>query len=1061
MTDCSGEVTEEVQTLTWTVDTEAPSITTAVDATKALGCNPSDIAFDSPAFDGGCSEAVAVDGYPQTTEVMEDGCNRSQTRTWRMTDCSGEVTEEVQTLTWTVDTEAPSITTAVDATKALGCNPSDIAFDSPAFDGGCSEAVAVDGYPQTTEVMEDGCNRSQTRTWRMTDCSGEVTETSQTLNWTVDTEAPSITTAVDATKALGCNPSDIAFDSPAFDGGCSEAVAVDGYPQTTEVMEDGCNRSQTRTWRMTDCSGEVTETSQTLNWTVDTEAPSITTAVDATKALGCNPSDIAFDSPAFDGGCSEAVAVDGYPQTTEVMEDGCNRSQTRTWRMTDCSGEVTETSQTLNWTVDTEAPSITTAVDATKALGCNPSDIAFDSPAFDGGCSEAVAVDGYPQTTEVMEDGCNRSQTRTWRMTDCSGEVTETSQTLNWTVDTEAPSISTAVDATKALGCNPSDIAFDSPAFDGGCSEAVAVDGYPQTTEVMEDGCNRSQTRTWRMTDCSGEVTETSQTLNWTVDTEAPTLSCAPNKPVECGETLVWDDPTASDNCGEPTVEILSTDASMNACGIGTVTRTWQATDCGGNTSNCAQVITIQDTTNPSIACAADKSIECDEPIVWDEPTASDNCGTPTVTISSTDANMNACGNGTVTRTWEAKDCTGNATTCEQVITITDTTPPMGDFEDMKDTVGCVEDIYCSDNLDIMIEEIASNFVDNCGDVVVELIDDSMLMPCTDGFLSRTYTFEVRDQCGNVAGQYDISLCTPCQDFCTFTRGFYGNRGGIQGGLTTTEIIDILLDHGNHPITIGDGSDCGFTISDTDCVIDILPGGGPSKPIDANFDGDLNCNEEFTNTLVGQLLTVKLNVRYNYSINGKQDMGSFSLEDACFNVSSGVFSELDNLGIDPTIDGLLELADRFLASNCTDDDFSNGLGGEITAILGSINEYWHECSIEYSCAEFSLLPLSIDAEEEEEEVEESSEKESKDFSILPNPVDRNTVQLKLEDYMDKNISIYVYNQIGELIFTENIKSLDTPDRALNLTNWQNGMYVVHIISGLHSSSKKMIVAKLN
>ena len=172
-----------------------------------------------------------------------------------------------------------------------------------------AKPVAVDGYPQTTEVMEDGCNRSQTRTWRMTDCSGEVTETSQTLNWTVDTEAPSITTAVDATKALGCNPSDIAFDSPAFDGGCSEAVAVDGYPQTTEVMEDGCNRSQTRTWRMTDCSGEVTETSQTLNWTVDTEAPSITTAVDATKALGCNPSDIAFDSPAFDGGCSEPLPL--------------------------------------------------------------------------------------------------------------------------------------------------------------------------------------------------------------------------------------------------------------------------------------------------------------------------------------------------------------------------------------------------------------------------------------------------------------------------------------------------------------------------------------------------------------------------------------------------------------------------------------------------------------------------------------------------------------------------------------------------------------------------------
>jgi len=105
------------------------------------------------------------------------------------------------------------------------------------------------------------------------------------------------------------------------------------------------------------------------------------------------------------------------------------------------------------------------------------------------------------------------------------------------------------------------------------------------------------------------------------------------------------------------------------------------ATDACGNTGTCVQHITwTADTTVPQFTkCAADKDLGCNPATIpgcdASTVTATDNCGTPTVTCSSSDSTTGCAHTRTIT--YVATDACGNKATCIQHITWTaNTTPP-------------------------------------------------------------------------------------------------------------------------------------------------------------------------------------------------------------------------------------------------------------------------------------------------------------------------------------------------------------------------------------------------
>ena len=141
-------------------------------------------------------------------------------------------------------------------------------------------------------------------------------------------------------------------------------------------------------------------------------------------------------------------------------------------------------------------------------------------------------------------------------------------------------------------------------------------------------------------------------------DSTPPAITCPANVTVNanagvCYATgVVLGTPTASDNCGSVTVT-SNAPAQFNK---GVTTVTWTATDPSGNTATCTQTVTVNDTQPPTISCPANVTVNANAGVcyatgvVLGTPTASDNCGSVTVTSNAPSAVQQGCDHGDLDR---------------------------------------------------------------------------------------------------------------------------------------------------------------------------------------------------------------------------------------------------------------------------------------------------------------------------------------------------------------------------------------------------------------------------
>ncbi len=170
-------------------------------------------------------------------------------------------------------------------------------------------------------------------------------------------------------------------------------------------------------------------------------------------------------------------------------------------------------------------------------------------------------------------------------------------------------------------------------------------------------------------TDPSGNIDTDSFTITVS-DTELPVVICPSDVTVStdsgmCSASNVQlGSLTITDNC-----TTTSTNDAPSVFPVGTTTVTHTVTDAGGNSSTCTQLVTVNDTEAPIIGSCPQDATFCPGVVVFNSPTATDNCGA-SVTQLSGPTSGSTLTVGVYPAVFAAMDSAGNMDSCSFIITV-------------------------------------------------------------------------------------------------------------------------------------------------------------------------------------------------------------------------------------------------------------------------------------------------------------------------------------------------------------------------------------------------------
>jgi hypothetical protein len=319
-----------------------------------------------------------------------------------------------------------------------------------------------------------------------------------------------------------------------------------------------------------------------------------------------------------------------------------------------------------------------TVIYATPTASDNCSGVGLDY--ISGGLSGSFFDIGTTTVQWMATDATNNTKTCTFNITVSDVQLPSITCPAQQSRNTDAgacTALTTYAAPTVSDNCTTTP-----PALTYNFSGATATAGYAAGTGSGSTFNKGITTVTLRATDLGG-LTRSCTFRVVVTDAQPPVITCPPNQSVNTAATsctsaaVTYATPTATDNCTPaPTVTRTSGPASGSAFPTGTTNVVWRATDGAARTATCAFSVTVTDNTPPSIACPPSMSVAgsgmpCAANVTYASPTASDNCGTPTVFLQSGLASGSAFGAGTTVNIWRATDTRGTTSTCSFSITVT------------------------------------------------------------------------------------------------------------------------------------------------------------------------------------------------------------------------------------------------------------------------------------------------------------------------------------------------------------------------------------------------------
>ncbi len=473
-----------------------------------------------------------------------------------------------------------------------------------------------------------------------------------------DDVIPSITcpSNVLATTNNGCTAIGVVLGTPVTSDNCHVATVTNN---STGVFPLGVT---TVIWTVTDDAGNTNTCSQLVTVT-DNVSPIIYCPQNITvnTNTGCTATGVVLETPFVIENCSVDTMYNNAPAAFPLG------NTTVTWIVLDGSGNSDTCTQVVT-VIDNVNPSITCpgTIIATTNSGCTATGVSLGAPVTSDNCHVDTVINNAPLAFPLGNTMV------TWTVYDDAGNSASCMQLVT-VIDDVIPTIICPPDvqAYTNLGCTATGVFLGVPVTGDNCHVAsVTNDG----TGVYPLGIT---TVTWTVTDDAGNTSTCAQQVT-VVDTVSPLVYCPANIIIGtnsgCTATGVdLNNPFVIENC---TVDTIYNDAPI-AFPLGNTTVTWTVVDNSGNSTSCAQLVTVIDDDPPTITCPADVVGYTDSgcnptAISLGLPAVSDNCSIDTV-MNDAPAVFPF---GITMVTWTVIDNAGNSTSCQQTVTILDTITP-------------------------------------------------------------------------------------------------------------------------------------------------------------------------------------------------------------------------------------------------------------------------------------------------------------------------------------------------------------------------------------------------
>jgi hypothetical protein len=306
----------------------------------------------------------------------------------------------------------------------------------------------------------------------------------------------------------------------------------------------------------------------------------------------------------------------------------------------------------------------------------------------------------------------------------------------------------------------------------------------------------------------------------------------------------------------------------------------------------------------------------------------------------------------------------------------------------------------------------------------------------------------------------DVVSCG--EPICTYTQGAFGNEGGQDcDGTTKKPTIDLInqaIANSGGLITIGCGTKkVTIATGQAQCVIDMLPGGGPSSELGGNYTicnlpSSMLKNGRIHNVLLAQTITLGLNINITspsllsdfplqagtlytagvvggcggdvaesrecrYDANGLLIPAPDPFISRTF--SQALIDAIEDAGYPKTVGGLFSLASDALCNKDLVVGTEQGVSlSEIAGAAGSINEVFDECRISQGwdlgpCPPTNIVSpprITVNASAEASTIGKLK------VSTFPNPY-RNNVRFVIESPVSGQAILDVYTIAGQKVQT--------------------------------------------